>query len=335
MEGRGLSMVAADMAGAVVAPAAGKAASAKTLIEQAADYWATARYQDVTPEAVRLSKRFLLDTVAAGIAGSHSEVVEIAIAAARAGTESTSGSAAVWGRSDRLPAPQAALVNGTAAHAFELDDFGGCGHSGAVVTPVVLALAGSTKLSGRDALMALLAGYDLAARVLEGAGGYRPHNDLGWHSTGTCGSFGAAAAAARALTLAPAGFADALGIAGTFTGGIWAFLADGAMTKRFHPGKAAENGLSAALLAEAGMTGPRHLLEAKWGGFFSTYSRGIATPALTLQGLGREFRIDRSGMKPYACCRGLHAGIDALLQILTETQADSAAIRRISVHGNA
>ena len=323
------------MAGAVIAPAAGKAASAKTLIEQAADYWATARYQDVTPEAVRLSKRFLLDTVAAGIAGSHSEVVEIAIAAARAGTESTSGSAAVWGRSDRLPAPQAALVNGTAAHAFELDDFGGCGHSGAVVTSVVLALAGSTKLSGCDALMALLAGYDLAARVLEGAGGYRPHNDLGWHSTGTCGSFGAAAAAARALALTPSRFADALGIAGTFTGGIWAFLTDGAMTKRFHPGKAAENGLSAALLARAGMTGPRHVLEAPWGGFFSTYGPAIATPAATLDGLGREFRIDRSGMKPYACCRGLHAGIDALLNILAENHADSRAITEILVHGNA
>ena len=78
--------------------------------------------------------------------------------------------------------------------------------------------------------------------MLEGAGGYRAHNDLGWHSTGTCGSFGAAAAAARILRLDRARFADALGIAGTFTGGIWAFLADGAMTKRFHPGKAAENG---------------------------------------------------------------------------------------------
>ena len=327
-------MVAPDMAGAVVDCSAAKAA-AGTLIEQAADYWATADYRDVAPEALRLSKRFLLDTLAAGIAGAHSEVVEIAIAAARAGSETTSGSAVLWGRSDRLPAPQAALVNGTAAHAFELDDFGGCGHSGVVVTPVVLALSHSRKLAGREALMALLAGYDLAARVLEGAGGYSPHNDLGWHSTGTCGSFGAAAAAARALALAPATFADALGIAGTFTGGIWAFLADGAMTKRFHPGKAAENGLSAALLAAAGMTGPRHVLETPWGGFFSTYSPGIATPALTLHGLGREFRIDRSGMKPYACCRGLHAGIDALLQILAEAHSNSRSIERIFVHGNA
>jgi len=183
--------------------------------------------------------------------------------------------------------------------------------------------------------MGLLAGYDLAARVLEGAGGYRAHNDLGWHSTGTCGSFGAAAAAARILRLNSEHFADALGIAGTFTGGIWAFLADGAMTKRFHPGKAAENGFSAALLAQAGMTGPRQVLETGWGGFYSTYARGIATPELTLEGLGKEFRIDRSGMKPYASCRGLHAGLDVLFQIMRETGSDASAIRRMIIHGNA
>ena len=323
------------MAGPVTTSGTERGAAGGTLVERAAGYWSTARYEDVAPEALRLAKRFLLDALAAGIAGARTDVVEAAIAAARTGTESTAGSGVLWGRNDTLPAPQAALVNGTAAHALELDDFGGCGHSGAVVVPVVLALSGRGGVSGRDALMGLLAGYDLAARVLEGAGGYRPHNDLGWHSTGTCGSFGAAAAAARVMKLDRARFADALGIAGTFTGGIWAFLADGAMTKRFHPGKAAENGFSAALLAEAGMTGPRHVLEAQWGGFFSTYGPSIATPEATLAGLGKEFRIDRSGMKPYACCRGLHAGLDALLQIMQETSSDSRAIRRMIVHGNA
>src|SRR6185369_15391051 len=183
--------------------------------------------------------------------------------------------------------------------------------------------AGRGGITGREALIGLLAGYDLAARVLEGAGGYRPHNDLGWHSTGTCGSFGAAAAAARVMKLDRAQFADALGIAGTYTGGIWAFLADGAMTKRFHPVEASETGLSAALLAQEGMSGPRQVLEAPWGGFFSTYARETATPAATLAGLGTEFRIARSGMKPYACCRGLHTTLDALFEVMRETRADS------------
>ena len=134
----------------------------------------------------------------------------------------------------------AAMVNGTSAHALELDDFGGCGHSGAVVIPAVCALAGRHSFSGKEAITALVAGYDLAARTLEGAGGYRAVQDLGWHSTGICGSFGAAAASAKLMKLDAERFADALGVAGTFTGGIWAFLADGAMTKRFHPGKASE-----------------------------------------------------------------------------------------------
>ena len=306
-----------------------------TLTERAACYWASVAYEDLPAEAIRLAKRFLIDTLAAGIAGARTPVVESTIDAVRAGGDGSGGSAVVWGRGCRLAAPQAALVNGTAAHALELDDFGGCGHSGAVVIPVVCALAARGGVSGREALVAILAGYDLAARVLEGAGGYRPHNALGWHSTGTCGSFGAAAAAARMLRLDGERFADALGIAGTFTGGTWAFLADGADTKRFHPGKAAENGLMAALLAQAGMSGPRQVLEAEWGGFFGTYSPGIAAPELTLEGLGTAFRIDRSGMKPHACCRGLHYTIDALLELMAETGCGARDIAAMIVHGNA
>ncbi len=305
-----------------------------TLTESLAQYWASARYEDLPPESIRLAKRFLIDTLAAGIAGASSDAAGIVLQTVKSALESPTGSSVVWGRSDVLPAPHAALVNGTASHALELDDFGGCGHSGAVVTPAVCALANRPGVSGKDALTAIIAGYDVAARVTEGVGGYRAHNDLGWHSSGTCGTFGAAAAAAKLLKLDAERFADALGVAGTYTGGIWAFLADGAMTKRFHPGKASETGLSAALLAQSGMTGPRQVLEAEWGGFYSTYGRGIATPEATLKALGTEFRIARSGMKPYACCRGLHATLDALFEVMRETRADSTAIERMIVHGN-
>ena len=306
----------------------------RTLTEQLADYWSAARFEDLPPETVRLAKRFLLDTLAAGVAGAKTEVVDAALAAAQVSVEATAGSATLWGRTETLPAPMAAMVNGTASHALELDDFGGCGHSGAVVIPALCALAGRNSITGKEGITALVAGYDLAARTLEGAGGYRPINDLGWHSTGICGSFGAAAASAKVMKLDAEKFADALGVAGTFTGGIWAFLADGAMTKRFHPGKASENGLSAALLAQAGLTGPRKVLEAEWGGFYSTYARDKATPELTLAGLGKEFRIARSGMKPYACCRGLHACQDTLFELMPELGIESRDIAGMVVHGN-
>lgn len=306
---------------------------AATLSAQLAGYWSAARYADLPADVVRAAKGFFLDTVAAGVAGGRSEVVNNVAAGALAA--SGAGSVALWGRTDAAPPAAAALVNGTAAHALELDDFGGCGHSGAVVIPAVWALAQGRAVSGRDVILSIVAGYDLASRLLEGAGGYRPHNERGWHSTGTCGSFGAAAGAARLLKLPADQYQHALGIAGTFTGGVWAFLADGALVKRFHPGKAAETGVSAALLAQSGLTGPGQILEAEWGGFYPTYAKGDAAPELAVADLGQDFHILRSGIKPHACCRTLHSAVDAALQILREHPEGSGAIRKMVVHGNA
>jgi 2-methylcitrate dehydratase PrpD len=300
-----------------------------------AQYWSGARYEDLAPEVVARAKRHLLDTIAAGLAGARTDVVDATAGAMRRALEGATGSAVLWGRGESLPAPQAALVNGTAAHARELDDFGGCGHSGAVVVPAVAAIADREGIGGAATLVALVAGYDAAGRVTEGAGGYRPHNNRGWHSTGTCGSFGAAAGAAKVLGLDAERYTSALGIAGTFTGGIWAYLVDGAMTKRFHPGKAAENGLSAALLAEAGMTGPRFVLEAEWGGFFSTYCGEDAKPEAITAGLGRDFKILGSGIKPYACCRGIHAPLDELFHLMAAHGFGADAIAAMVVHGSA
>ncbi|MGD9942141.1 MAG: MmgE/PrpD family protein [Burkholderiaceae bacterium] len=305
-----------------------------SLSEQLAAYWADARFDDLPAEVVHAAKRCLLDTVAAGAAGGRTAVVDTVVAAMRAGG-SGDGEAVLWGRSETLAPAAAALVNGTAAHALELDDFGGCGHSGAVVIPAVCALALRHRFSGRDAIVAIAAGYDLAGRVLEGSGGYRPHNEHGWHSTGTCGSFGAAAAAAKALRASRETLTQALGIAGTFTGGTWAFLADGAMVKRFHPGKASETGLSAALLAHAGLTGPTQVLDAAWGGFYPTYAPGFATPQRAVQDLGRSFHILNSGIKPYACCRTIHSCIDAALQIMAAAPGGSRSVKALIVHGNA
>jgi len=309
-------------------------ASRGSLSEQLAAYWAEARFEDLPPEVVHAAKRFLLDTLAAGVAGGRTPVVESVVAAMRAGG-SGDGEAIIWGRADTLPPAAAALVNGTASHALELDDFGGCGHSGAVVVPAVCALAQRHRTTGREALLAIVAGYDVAGRVLDGSGGYRPHNERGWHSTGTCGSFGAAAAAAKVLHASTDLFVQALGIAGTFTGGTWAFLADGAMVKRFHPGKASETGIAAALLAQAGLTGPREVLDATWGGFYPTYAPGVSTPEQAVAGLGRQFRILASGIKPYACCRTLHSCVDAMLEIVAKAPGGSRSIAALVVHGNA
>jgi len=306
---------------------------APSLTEQLAGYWSGARYEDLPPAVVDMAKSVLLDTLAVAVRGAESDVAVATRNGAAAVVESDRGSASLWGTQLSLPPAGAALVNGTAAHAYEFDDYGGCGHSGAVVIPAVCALAEKTRADGKRVLLAVAAGYDVAARVTEGAGGYRAHNDLGWHSTGTCGTFGAAAGAASILGLDATRFTSALGIAGSFAGGVWSFLVDGAMTKRFHPGRAAENGVTSAQLAEAGLVGPRYILDAKWGGFFGTYCRATATPDATVQNLGRDFRIFRSGRKPYPCCRGLHSSVEALLDLMEGHRFAGDDIERMIVHG--
>ncbi len=277
----------------------GVAVDQQSLTEQLARYWSGARYEDLPAPVVAMAKSVLLDTLSVGVRGAESEVAVATRKGITSALECSSGSASLWGTNLSLPPSAAALVNGTASHAYEFDDYGGCGHSGAVVVPAVCAMAERSHADGRSVIVALVAAYDVAARVTEGAGGYRAHNDLGWHSTGTCGTFGAAAGASSILGLDATRFTSALGLTGSYAGGTWAFLVDGAMSKRFHPGRSSENGVSAALLAEAGLVGPRFILEAEWGGFYKTYAGAVANPEATVAALGREFRILQTGQKPF------------------------------------
>ena len=317
------------MAGAVSATAE----SGPSLTERLADYWSGARVEDLPAPVVAMCKRVLLDMLLVGMRGADSDDARATLKGVRASIGNAGGEARLWGTKEKLPPAAAALVNGTAGHALEFDDFGGCGHSGAVVIPAVCAIADATGADGKAVLRGVAAGYDGAGRVTDGVGGYRPHNDKGWHSTGTCGTFGAAAGAAAVLGLDAERFMWALGIAGSHAAGTWAFLADGAMTKRIHAGRAAENGVVSAYLAQSGVSGPKYILEAKWGGFYGTYCGADAIPEATVDKLGENFRVMGSGIKLYPCCRGLHSSIEALLTIMDEAKVTSDAIDRIIVHG--
>lgn len=285
----------------------------------------------VPTEVLHAARRALLDALGAALAGCGTEEVTGALRAAQAG--GGSGPVPVWGTDCTLGAAHAALVNGTAVHAREVDDFGGCGHSGAVVVPAALAAAQLRDVSGCELLLAVLAGYEAANRVIRLAGGYAEHNAQGWHGTGTCGVFGAAAAAARVLALDAQGFTHALALAGTCTGGLWCFLSDGAMSKRLHAGRSAETGTMAALLAREGVTGPTHLFEPEWGSFTSLYApAGKAAPQELLRDFGREFRIFDSGFKPYACCRGCHGPLDAVLDLRVQHGLALSDVARVTVN---
>ncbi|SAK60830.1 MmgE/PrpD family protein [Caballeronia temeraria] len=287
----------------------------RVLSEQLANFIADSSFDDLPHEVAGKAKRHLLDTLGAALAGARTAPAR----AARSVMDST-GDAIVWGTSRRANARDAAFINGIAAHALELDDSGGCDHSGAVVVPAALSTLAALgrverPVSGRELLHAIVLGYDIARRVLEACGGYSAHNGRGWHSTMTCGVIGAAAASARVLGLDARGTGAALGHAASFAGGLWGFIHDGSQTKRLHPGRAAEGGLTAALLAAQGVSGATHVFEDVWGGFLRTFAADSACADALVAELGANWKIMRCSIKPHACCRSIHSALDALIEL--------------------
>ncbi|MBB4568948.1 MmgE/PrpD family protein [Rhizobium leucaenae] len=283
-------------------------------------------------ETIHKAKLHILDTLGAGIAGSASGETRTMLETL--GIHDATGRSPIWGRLISADARTAALVNGVSAHAFELDDSGGCDHSGAVVLPAVLATLGdyNQPFSGRELLRSVLLGYEVGRRVLEAVGGYEEHNGLGWHSTGTCGAFGAAAAVGTMLTLDAEAMTSALGTACSFAGGTWAFIHNGSSTKKLHAGRAAEGGLMAAYLAKRGFEGPESVFEAeRWGSFFATFGAGRGDPRALVRDFGQYWRLNRCSIKPHATCRGTHAGIDALDLLLQRHGREPADIAAMEV----
>jgi len=283
-------------------------------------------------ETIHKAKLHILDTLGAAIAGSASRETRAVLEVL--GIQAGTGRSSIWGRPISADARTAALVNGVSAHAYELDDSGGCDHSGAVVLPAVLAALGDCDrpFSGRELLRSVLLGYEIGRRVLEAVGGYEEHNGVGWHSTGTCGAFGAAAAVGTMLDLDADAMTSALGTACSFAGGTWAFIHNGSSTKKLHAGRAAEGGLMAAYLAKREFEGPDSVFDAeRWGSFFATFGAGRGDPQALVLDFGTNWRLNRCSIKPHATCRGTHAGIDALDLLLQRHGLDAADIEAIEV----
>ncbi|MBV4458364.1 MmgE/PrpD family protein [Pseudomonas sp. COR58] len=298
-------------------------------MQRLARFCVETRFEALPEALVAQAKRHILDTFGAALAGADSRV---ALQAQRL-FASEPGTVPVWGTSRRVGAGHAALLNGIAAHALELDDTGGCDHSGAVVLPAAMAALALAErpVCGREFITAVVIGYEIGRRVLEACGSYSAHNGAGWHSTATCGVFGAAAASARILGLDVTQTVSALGIAGSFSGGLWAFIHDGSHSKKLHSGRAAEGGLLAARFAREGISGPSQLFDDVWGGFLKTLAPGTAQPAALVADLGQVWKLARCSIKPYAACRGTHSAIDALGRLMAQLKVEAAQVEDVHV----
>ena len=258
------------------------------------------------PERVRGTLEMLLvDIAGLCVAARNADYVRAALAGCESG-----GKATAIGHGRALDAAGAAFVNGTAAHGEDYDDTfeGGPVHAGAVVVPAVLAIAEREGLAGDDALFGMAAGIDIVCRASLVAP--KQIHKAGFHPTAVLGAMGAAAGVAAALRLDETASVSAQGIAGSMASGIIEYLAEGAWTKRLHPGWAAQSGIRAAELARARFVGPRTVWEGQHGllhGFANT-SEG-AWERLTAD-FGERWVTESIAFKPYPCGTMIHPYID-------------------------
>ncbi|MCK9365449.1 MAG: MmgE/PrpD family protein [Syntrophales bacterium] len=266
------------------------------------------RFEDLSGPQVAKMKGYILDWLGSAYAGRDQPSIRMI----RKVADSLGGNPESTSIPDgtKTSCLLASLVNGAASHVVEMDDLHreSIIHPASVIFPVVLALGERRRASGKELIVAATAGYEVGIRVALSVGTTHYHY---WHTTGTCGTYGAAAAATKLLDLSEEQFVWAMGSAGTQAAGLWEFLADNAMSKQLHLGKAAMNGLLAALLAKEGFTGARKILEGEKG-FFHATSQNFDQDKCTA-GLGEVFHSDRNSIKFYASCGHTHSAIDAVL----------------------
>jgi len=277
-----------------------------------AEFVAGLDYDDIPSNVIEGAKDLLVDWMGSALAGKGARpVAALERFAAEMGPRD--------GPSEIVPSGGstsplfAALINGAASHVAEQDDVhnGSVFHPGTVVFPAVLAVAQAQGVSGRELLVAAIAGYEVGIRVGEFLG--RSHYKT-FHTTGTAGTLASAAAVAKLLELDSDGVQHALGSAGTQAAGLWEFLRDAADSKQLHTAKAAADGLLSAYLARSGVTGARRILEGEQG-----LAAGMSTdadPSRLTDGLGTRWATIETSYKWHASCRHTHPAADALLALI-------------------
>ncbi|MBI4474079.1 MAG: MmgE/PrpD family protein [Acidobacteria bacterium] len=291
-----------------------------------AEFVHNCRYESL-PENVReLAGQCLLDWAGSAIRGSVEPPARMFSEVAM--QEGGAPRATALANGFKTSATWAAQINAAASHTMEMDDLHPTSvlHPAAPIISAAVAVAESVNADGKALIEAIVAGYEVGIRAGEAAG--RSHYHY-WHTTATCGTFGAAAAAGRLLRLTPDQLVEAFGSAGTQAAGLWQFLDDGAMSKQLHPAHAAAAGILSAELARRGFTGAKQILEGRKG-FLAAMSKDPAPEILTAD-LGKSYRIATNSFKKHASCRHTHSSIDSALILRNEKGVRVENIGKVEV----
>jgi len=297
--------------------------------QQLARFAAGLRFEDLPPEVVERTQLLFMD-LSGIIIRSQSLDSSLVLKETLRDLGLNSGTLQVQGSAERWLPQAAALLAGAAAHSLDFDDTHAPAqlHPGAPIIPAALAAAQMVGASTRDLIVGIVAGYEVMIRVALGLPVLQ-HGERGFHPSATVGVFGATAAAGNLFKLSPEQMEHAFGTALSESAGTGQFVVNGAWTKRFHVGNAAAGGVLAASLARRGYTGATQAFEGKEG-FFNVYSPA-PQPDKAVEGLGSVWEILRSGLKPYPCCRGIHAPLDAVMNLHARHTIDIAQIESVRV----
>jgi 2-methylcitrate dehydratase PrpD len=279
----------------------------------------------IPPKALQTAKTAVLDCLGVALAGSKEPSGEICAAGAR--EENAKKEATVFGHGFKSSALNAALANGTAAHALDFDhSFTLGGQPTAPIIPALFSLGEALGVSGRDLLAAYVAGFEVTGKLVMAV---RDSEEEAWHAPGTLGVFGATAACAKLLGLNYSQLEMALGITASMAAGVVCNF--GTMTKPLHVGLAARNGLLAAKLARSGFTANAQAIEAAHGLSDVLYRTALTDESLDTP--GAPYEIERHGIKikPYPCGGLAHTAIDAILQLRGEYGIRADAVSAIDV----
>jgi 2-methylcitrate dehydratase PrpD len=296
-----------------------------TITEAAAAFIESVTFEQIPDDALNIGTRCLMDGLGLYVAGSNHETATIL--AQMALDQGGRADALLLGADGvKVPSPIAARVLGTAGHAHDWDDsqvsvdpdhvYGLLTHP--TIPPLTAALVMAQQLgpvTGKDFMLAFLTGFEVESKISEWM--YSQHYKRGFHSSGTVGTFGAYAAAAKLLKLNGDQLRHGFGLAASFAAGIRCNF--GTMTKPLHVGRASENGVTAALMAAKGFTADKHALDGPWG-FFAVHGGGLTTHKTTVENFGQPWTIVSPGVsiKPYPCGVLTHPTIDLMIKLVVE-----------------